>query len=48
MAQSHRRFGVTAIALDPRDAGYRSRPSHAVQLAGELPGRTHLGRTLAA
>ena len=39
---------MVGILLDPRDAEYRSRLSHAVQLAEELPGRTHLYRTLAA
>ncbi|MFB6909018.1 kinase [Streptomyces bacillaris] len=37
---------MMGIALDPRQDGYRAQQSLAVRLAGELPGRTHLYRTL--
>jgi uncharacterized protein involved in propanediol utilization len=38
---------MVGVLLDPRDGGYRVRLSRAVQLAGDLPGHTHLYRTLA-
>ncbi|MGZ2359806.1 kinase [Streptomyces sp. 372A] len=37
---------MVGILLDPRREGYRAQQSMAVRLAGELPGRTHLFRTL--
>lgn len=39
---------MVGILLDPRQNGYRARLSQAVHLAMELPGWTHLYRTLAA
>jgi L-threonine kinase len=39
---------MVGMLLDPRDAGYRARLSQAVRLTEDLPGRTHLYRTLAA
>lgn len=39
---------MVGILLDPRDSAYRSRLSQAVHLTEDLPGRTHLYRTLAA
>jgi L-threonine kinase len=39
---------MIGMLLDPRQAGYRARLSQAVHLTTDLPGRTHLYRTLAA
>jgi L-threonine kinase len=39
---------MVGVLLDPRDASYRARLSEAVRLTEDLPGRTHLYRTLAA
>jgi L-threonine kinase len=39
---------MVGVLLDPRHGGYRSRLSQAVHLTEDLPGRTHLYRTLAA
>jgi uncharacterized protein involved in propanediol utilization len=39
---------MVGILLDPHDRGYRARLSQAVRLTEDLPGRTHLYRTLAA
>ncbi len=39
---------MVGLLLDPRDGGYRARLSRAVHLTEDLPGRTHLYRTLAA
>jgi L-threonine kinase len=39
---------MIGVLLDPRQSGYRSQLSQVVHLTADLPGRTHLYRTLAA